>query len=109
MRLQQHWNLSAVLRCKLGCAAQQLPIYRCVFVLLLQEQTDIAWFWSLAGNTSSISGFWFDVGREVSGCCWLGDSAHNIRTDNCGSDSCHMTGLVWGKLILHCVKFGVLL
>ncbi|WIA40182.1 hypothetical protein OEZ86_013574 [Tetradesmus obliquus] len=30
-----------------------------------QEQTDIAWFWSLAGNTTSTSGIWLDIGREV--------------------------------------------
>lgn len=48
-------------------AADNVPAASCV--LLVQEQTDIAWFWSLAGNTTSTSGIWLDIGREVRACC----------------------------------------
>lgn len=39
-----------------------------------QNQTNIALFWALAGNTSAVSGFWFDIGREV------GSRASNVCT-----------------------------
>jgi hypothetical protein len=49
------------------CVADACMMLRVVLMLLLQEQTDIAWFWSLAGNTSSTTGIWFDIGKEVRG------------------------------------------